>query len=91
MALTSNRKVSSEMNVSERDVVLQELSKNAPVQSTCFPSCCPSPRAGNGSAGQRIERKHATIAGDLEDAAVTVLEAVKLLSEVEREFSETRR
>jgi len=39
--------------------------------------------------GERIERDHEAIAADLERAAVTVLEAVKLLSEVDQNLFAT--
>lgn len=78
------------MNVSERDVVLQELSKTLRLGALASRAVAHDRWRKMDQLSERIELNRATIAGDLEGAAATVLEAVRLLSEVEREFSETR-
>ena len=85
-----SRKVFSDMDASERDVVLQELSKALRFRALASRAVAYNRWQDMDRLGERIERDHATIADDLEGAAATVLEAVRLLSEVEREFSETR-
>lgn len=86
----SNRKVFSEMNIAERDSVLQELSKNLRYKALASRAAAYHRWHDMEQLGERIERDHTKIAADLEGAAATVIEAVRLLSEVEREFSETR-
>ncbi|MEB2846517.1 hypothetical protein GAO09_04835 [Rhizobiales bacterium RZME27] len=86
----SNRKIFSEMNASERDAVLQELSKTLRFRALASRAVAYERWQDMDALGERIERDHETIAADLEGAAVTVLEAVRLLSEVEQNLSATR-
>jgi hypothetical protein len=84
------RKTFSQMDISERDTVLQELSKSLRYKAMASRAVSYPRWKDMEVLGERIERDHTAIAADLEGAAVTVIEAVRLLSEVEREFSETR-
>lgn len=84
------RKTFSQMDISERDAVLQELSKSLRYKAMASRAASYPRWKDMEVLGERIERDHTTIAADLDGAAVTVIEAVRLLSEVEREFSETR-
>lgn len=78
------------MNASERDVVLQELSRTLRYRALASRAVAYERWKDMDQLGPRIERDHATIAGDLEGAAATVLEAVRLLSDVARDLSATR-
>ncbi|MBW9091713.1 hypothetical protein JNB91_28380 [Rhizobium wenxiniae] len=86
----SGRKTFSQMDISERDAVLQELSKSLRYKAMASRAASYPRWKDMEVLGERIERDHTTIAADLDGAAVTVIEAVRLLSEVEREFTETR-
>lgn len=84
------RKTFSQMDVSERDTVLQELSKSLRFKAMASRAVSYPRWKDMKALGERIERDHRAIAADLDGAAVMVIEAVRLMSEVEREFSETR-
>lgn len=84
------RKTFSQMDMSERDTVLQELSKSLRYKALVSRAASYRRWKDMEVLGERIERDHTTIAADLDGAAATVIEAVRLLSEVEREFSGTR-
>lgn len=78
------------MNASERDVVLQELSRTLRCRALASRAVAYERWKDMDQLGERIERDHATIAGGLEGAAATVLESVRLLSEIELDLSATR-
>jgi hypothetical protein len=84
------RKTFSQMDISERDAVLQELSKSLGYKAMASRAASYPRWKDMEVLSERNERDHTTIAADLDGAAVTVIEAVRLLSEVEREFSKTR-
>ncbi|QCL77419.1 MULTISPECIES: hypothetical protein [Agrobacterium] len=85
-----SRKVFSDMDASERDAVLQELSKALRFRALASRAVAYDRWQDMDQLGERIERDHAVIADDLEGAAATVLEAVRLLSEVDQDLSATR-
>lgn len=87
--LEPGSKTFSQMDISERDTVLQELSKSLRYKEMASRAAAYPRWKDMEILGKRIERDHTAIAADLEGAAITVIEAVRLLSEVERDFSET--
>ncbi|SFB56326.1 hypothetical protein SAMN03159496_05146 [Rhizobium sp. NFR07] len=80
----------SQMDIPERDAVLQKFSKSLRYKAMASRAASYPRWKDMEVLDEVIERDHTTIAADLDGAAVTVIEAVRLLSEVEREYSETR-